>query len=168
MHNLDELDFGWVESPLGWIELSASARGLVSLTWSKSPQECSYESHPIQQASLALACYFSGDFVQWDKLRKSIPLDEIGTPFQKKVWSTLREIPCGQVLAYGGVVGALGMKRGAQAVGCACGANPLPIFTPCHRVIAAHGLGGFSAGLEKKRWLLNHEQLAKDRSFATL
>lgn len=87
------------------------------------------------------------------------PLDESGTAFQRSVWRALRGIPPGQTRTYTEVARALGRPAGtARAVGQACGANPIPVLTPCHRVLAAGGrLGGFSAGLEWKRRLLAGE-----------
>ena len=86
-----------------------------------------------------------------------------GTPFQQRVWQALTQIPSGQPTTYGVLARQLGTA--ARAVGQACGANPLPILIPCHRVLAANGLGGFmhaSAGapLDVKTWLLAHERHA--------
>ena len=86
-----------------------------------------------------------------------------GTPFQLRVWHALMAIPAGQPATYGALAKRLGTA--ARAVGQACGANPLPILIPCHRVVAAHGLGGFmhsAAGtpLDVKTWLLAHERRA--------
>ncbi|MCW8917774.1 MAG: methylated-DNA--[protein]-cysteine S-methyltransferase [Gammaproteobacteria bacterium] len=83
-----------------------------------------------------------------------------GTPFQRRVWQLLQQIPAGQSRSYGELATALG--SGARAVAAACRANPLPVLIPCHRVVAASGLGGYmgkSGGveLEIKRWLLHHE-----------
>ena len=83
-----------------------------------------------------------------------------GTPFQLRVWRALMTIPAGQPTTYGALAKRLGTA--ARAVGQACGSNPLPILIPCHRVLAAHGLGGFmhtssGAPLDVKSWLLAHE-----------
>ena len=83
-----------------------------------------------------------------------------GTPFQRRVWQALREIPAGQTLTYGQLAERLG--TGARAVGNACRANPCPLVVPCHRVVASNGLGGFAGErtgrkLAVKRWLLEHE-----------
>lgn len=92
--------------------------------------------------------------------RFTLPLEPRGTPFQQKVWQALLETPCGSTLTYGDLAARLGSAP--RAVGQACGANPIPVIIPCHRVLARHGLGGFmnSAGgdpLSIKRWLLRHE-----------
>jgi len=86
-----------------------------------------------------------------------------GTSFQLRVWHALMRIPVGQPTTYGALAKCLGTA--ARAVGQACGSNPLPILIPCHRVVAAHGLGGFmhsSSGtpLDVKTWLLAHERRA--------
>jgi methylated-DNA-[protein]-cysteine S-methyltransferase len=89
-----------------------------------------------------------------------LPLAPVGTAFQRRVWRALQRIPAGRVLTYGGL--ATKLMSGARAVGGACGANPLPIVIPCHRVVSQAGLGGYSGGVGRddpgiKRWLLRHE-----------
>ena len=85
------------------------------------------------------------------------------TPFRRVVWETLLTIPYGETMSYGQVAGIVARQLGvarmsAQAVGSAVGHNPIAVIIPCHRVIAADGsLGGFSAGVERKAWLLRHE-----------
>ena len=90
----------------------------------------------------------------------SVPLELNGTPHQRKVWQAMLDIPRGQTRSYGEL--AVELKSCAQAVGQACGANPIPIIIPCHRVVGKAGLGGFAhhrsgAHLDIKRWLLAHE-----------
>jgi O-6-methylguanine DNA methyltransferase len=82
-----------------------------------------------------------------------------GTPFQQRVWRELQRIPYGQTASYGEVARRIGKPGASRAVGQANGANPVPILVPCHRVIRASGeLGGFGSGLDRKRWLLEHER----------
>lgn len=87
------------------------------------------------------------------------PLDlSAGTEFQRRVWEALRRIPCGHTHTYGQIAQALGRPQAVRAVGGACGANPIPVLIPCHRVVqAGGGLGGFSGGLDWKRLLLTRE-----------
>jgi O-6-methylguanine DNA methyltransferase len=87
------------------------------------------------------------------------PLDvSVGTAFQQRVWSALRKIGCGQTQSYGEIAQAIGKPKAVRAVGGACGANPIPVLVPCHRVLAANRkLGGFSGGLNWKRTLLARE-----------
>jgi len=81
-----------------------------------------------------------------------------GTEFQQRVWRALRRIDSGRTWSYSQVAQAIGKPKAVRAVGGACGANPIPVFVPCHRVLAANsGLGGFSAGLNWKRALLKRE-----------
>lgn len=80
------------------------------------------------------------------------------TPFQKKVWRELLKIPKGKTALYGEVADGIRNPKSARAVGLACGANPLPIIIPCHRVVASNGLGGFSSGICVKRKLLAQER----------
>jgi methylated-DNA-[protein]-cysteine S-methyltransferase len=97
------------------------------------------------------------DDPEWDIC---LSLIEMGTPFQRKIWQALLDIEPGKPKTYGEVANELG--SGARAVGNACRANPYPVIVPCHRIIAANGLGGFAGKrrgmrLETKRWLLAHE-----------
>lgn len=87
------------------------------------------------------------------------PLDlSAGTAFQRRVWAALRQIACGETRSYGELARLVGNAGAARAVGNACGANPIPVLIPCHRVLAArHRLGGFSSGLRWKRKLLRRE-----------
>lgn len=80
-----------------------------------------------------------------------------GTAFQKKVWDALKKIPYGQIRTYGEIAAAIGHPGAARAVGLACGANPLPIFIPCHRVVSKNSLGGFRSGWPWKQLLLDLE-----------
>ena len=91
--------------------------------------------------------------------KKLPPLDlSQGTAFQRQVWAALRQIPAGKTRTYGQLAGLLRKPLASRAVGSACGANPIPILVPCHRVLpASGGLGGFSSGLAWKRRLLESE-----------
>ena len=91
------------------------------------------------------------------------PLDLKGTPFQKAVWQALQDIPLGQTRSYGEIARVIGRPKATRAVGGACGANPIPLLVPCHRVLAANGkIGGFSGGLDWKRRLLACEGVRVD------
>ena len=94
------------------------------------------------------------------KTAKRPTLDKpAGTGFQQQVWQAIAQIPAGETKTYGELARVIGRPRACRAVANACGKNPLPIFIPCHRVVAANGnIGGFSAGLAWKRHLLSVEQ----------
>jgi methylated-DNA-[protein]-cysteine S-methyltransferase len=84
-----------------------------------------------------------------------------GTPFQRAVWTALTMIAPGETLSYGALAAKLGCPKSVRAVGTANGSNPISVVVPCHRVIGADGsLTGYGGGLERKRWLLNHEGAA--------
>jgi len=84
-----------------------------------------------------------------------------GTEFQQAVWREMQKIPRGQTRTYGEIATAIGRPKAVRAVGSACGANPLPLFIPCHRVVAKNGLGGFGSGLPWKKLLLELEGWSK-------
>lgn len=111
-------------------------------------------SHPIlDQTILLLDAYFSGEEVDFS----SLTLEAIGTEFQEKVWALLKVIPHGQTISYGQLAQQLGLQSG-QAIGGAVGRNPYSVIVPCHRVLNQKGqLTGYAGGLDKKIWLLQHE-----------
>lgn len=103
----------------------------------------------------ALARYFGGELHAIDDL----PVETPGTAFQREVWQALRTIPCGATISYGKLAQQIGHPAAVRAVGTANGANPVAVVLPCHRVIGADGsLTGYGGGIERKRWLLNHEK----------
>jgi O-6-methylguanine DNA methyltransferase len=99
------------------------------------------------------------DFQCLEHLLKNYPKVGIpdGTDFQQAVWGEIRRIPRGKTRTYGEVATAIGKPKAVRAVGSACGANPLPLFIPCHRVVAQNDLGGFGSGLLWKVLLLKME-----------
>ncbi len=102
----------------------------------------------------AISSYFAGELGIIDKLR----VETGGTPFQQDVWRALRAIPCGSTTSYGKLAEQIGRPAAVRAVGLANGSNPVAVVVPCHRVIGANGsLTGYGGGIERKRWLLDHE-----------
>ncbi len=109
------------------------------------------DSAPLQGA---LDAYFAGDLAAFD----AIPVDPGGTAFQRAVWTALRRILPGATTTYGALARAIDHPTAVRAVGAANGANPIWLLIPCHRAIGAGGaLTGYAGGLERKRWLLQHE-----------
>jgi len=108
----------------------------------------------IRTFARQLQQYAAGKSVHW-----TVPVDlSTGTTFQQSVWRALRTIPRGETRSYGWVAQQIGKPRSSRAVGAACGANPIPVVVPCHRVIAGDGaIGGFGGGLPMKRRLLQIE-----------
>lgn len=107
----------------------------------------------------ALRNYAAGDVHAFE----AIMVDQPGTPFRHSVWSSMREIKFGDVLSYGELAEWAGTPRSYRAVGSACGENLAAPFVPCHRVVAAGGIGGYGYGLEVKRALLTHEKVSDPR-----
>lgn len=105
-----------------------------------------------REAAAQLDAYFDGRVTRF-----SLPLTFAGTPFSRRVWEALTAIPYGTCRTYREIAEAVGVPGGARAVGGAVGRNRHLIVVPCHRVTAAHGIGGFSAGLDCKRRLLRLE-----------
>jgi methylated-DNA-[protein]-cysteine S-methyltransferase len=98
--------------------------------------------------------YFAGDVTAIDNL----PVATAGTAFQREVWRALRDIPVGTTWSYAELAKRIGRPTAVRAVGLANGSNPIGIVVPCHRVIGANGsLTGYGGGMERKRWLLDHE-----------
>jgi methylated-DNA-[protein]-cysteine S-methyltransferase len=104
----------------------------------------------------ALRRYFAGEL---DALA-GLPLELEGNALQRELWSLLQSLPPGQCTRYGAMAEALQRPGAARAIGAALGANPLLLVLPCHRVLASNGrLHGYAGGIERKRWLLEHEGL---------
>jgi len=149
-------------SPVGELTLIASDTGLRAVLWPQERRQhgswpddaIERPDHPVLVAAMSqLHQYFAGARRAFD-----LPLDLHGTDFQRKAWRALATIPFGSTVAYGEQAARLGDARKARAVGAANGRNPVSIVLPCHRVVGANGsLTGFAAGLETKRWLLDHE-----------
>jgi methylated-DNA-[protein]-cysteine S-methyltransferase len=117
---------------------------------------------PPRKSLAFVACVQIQDYLEDGRFRFDLPLKLSGSRHQIEVWEAMQRIPGGEVRTYGDL--AHDIKSSARAVGGACGANPIPLIVPCHRVVAAnHGLGGFmgqrAEGFELsiKRWLLEHE-----------
>jgi methylated-DNA-[protein]-cysteine S-methyltransferase len=142
---LRAVDF-W-DDEAGLRRLLAKQYGQVPVAFGQSPA-------PIRQA---FADYFAGDI----RALEQIPVETVGTQFQRKVWAALQRIPAGETRSYGQLAVEIGEPKAMRAVGLANGQNPVAIVVPCHRVIGADGsLTGFGGGLPRKRWLLRHEGAA--------
>src|SRR5690625_884241 len=112
------------------------------------------EEEAFAAAREQLAAYFDNRLQVFN-----LPLKPAGTEFQRRVWEALRDIPYGQTESYGALARRIGRPRAARAVGMANGRNPISIIIPCHRVMGADGsLTGYGGGIDRKRWLLEHER----------
>ena len=142
-----------IDSPVGPLTVVERDGAIVSLDWDASGD---VPTTPVlEEACAELKAYFSGNLTVF-----TVPIAPRGNPFQQRFYAALCNIPFGETRTYGDLAGDLDVS--AQAIGQACGANPLPIIVPCHRVLAANGLGGFSGagGIEAKVALLRLEGAA--------
>lgn len=145
-------------SPVGPLTLFEEDGRIIAVEWGWPPETDEPPAPVLEQARDQLDAYFEGKLKQFD-----LPLDPMGTPFQKKVWQALASIPFGATRSYGALAAELGTAP--RALGGACGRNPIPILIPCHRVLAADGgLGGYSGldGTDTKRFLLDLEGATTD------
>ncbi len=129
-----------------------AARPPIAPLWMRDDRQ-------LQPALEQLSAYFEGRLRQFEP-----PLAGAGTDFQQRVWQALVQIPYGHTMTYGELARRIGNQKASRAVGLANGRNPIGIIVPCHRVIGADGsLTGYAGGIERKRWLLAHEQAHLDR-----
>lgn len=136
-----------------WAEKDRGMESFLARHYAPVRVELARVSGPLQ-ATVAIARYFDGDLRAIDDL----PVKTAGTEFQRTVWRALRQIPCGTTISYGELARRIGRPDAVRAVGLANGANPIGVVVPCHRVIGANGsLTGYGGGMERKRWLLDHE-----------
>jgi len=151
-----------VDSPIGRLTIVASDHGLRAVLWPDDDpvrvRLADTRERPdhrvVQLAATQLAEYFAGDRRSFD-----VPLDVVGTDFQRSAWDALCTIDYGTTVSYGEQAARMGDRRKARAVGAANGRNPVSIVVPCHRVVGADGsLTGFAGGVETKAWLLAHER----------
>ena len=163
--NLDRL-----ETPIGVALLVTDGDGiLLALDWEdyeprmKQLLRLQYGDVVLRDARsprdirAALSGYFKGDLASLRAIKWRVA----GTPFQHKVWKALPTIPPGTTMSYGALAAQLGMPKAVRAVGHANGSNPISVVLPCHRLIGANGsLVKYGGGLERKRWLLEHEGVA--------
>jgi methylated-DNA-[protein]-cysteine S-methyltransferase len=144
-----------IDTPTGLVEIEVDDDHLVGLTFVEASLADQADPSGIADA---LRRYFDGELAAIDDVQ--VRFDR-GTPFQHEVWSALRTIPVGETISYAELARRVGRPTGFRAVGGANGRNPIAVVVPCHRVIAADGtLGGYSGGLDNKRWLLAHEGVA--------
>jgi O-6-methylguanine DNA methyltransferase len=155
--------------PLGRLRLAATGTGLCKVALGREGDDAFFawlrrviqpvslvrrRTSLIERALAELDAYLSGSPQTFET-----PLDPRGTPFQRRVWAEVARIPYGATAAYGEVAARLGRPRAVRAMGAANGANPLPLFVPCHRVVGADGaLRGYGGGLPVKTALLQLER----------
>ena len=156
------------QSSWGWMGISETSRGIDTIVLPKGSKRAIESdlrsvagqlfeggvSPRLEEARCQLLDYLNGKRDSFN-----VPLDlSCGTPFQRRVWRVLQRVPYGKLRSYQWIASRVGGRHYARAVGCAVGANPLPVVIPCHRIVAQDAsLGGFSGGLPMKRKLLTLE-----------
>ena len=159
----EDIRFSEISSPIGQLTLVASPRGLMAIymeqhtkpagdrtQWIEDP------THPILiETKEQLDSYFARTRREFE-----LPLDLIGTPFQKSAWQALLKIPYGETRSYADQAILCGNPKAVRAIGTANGRNPISIIVPCHRVIGKDGsLTGYGGGIDRKRFLLESQKL---------
>ena len=143
-----------INSPLGFIKIEGNDDGISYLNFSDSTSESTEFPPEIQDAVIQIREYFAGNRKEF-----TIKISPQGTEFQQKVWNLLQQVPHGKTINYSQLSDQYGDPKAIRAVASANGKNPILIIIPCHRIISKDGgLGGFSAEIWRKEWLLNHEQ----------
>lgn len=162
-----------IETPIGTLTLvagDAALTGAYMEAHRPAPDESAWGERddapapgtPLAEAAVQLAAYFAGERTGFE-----LPLDPGGTPFQRRVWAALAEIPYGETRTYGWIAERIGQPTAVRAVGLANSRNPLSVIVPCHRVVGSTGrLTGYAGGVERKAYLLDHERGARLDSVA--
>lgn len=145
-----------MNTPIGTLVIKATAQGISHVDFIET------EESEVQRNEITIRCkqqlqeYFDGKRKSFD-----LPLDQLGTDFQKSIWDCLTRIPFGQAVSYRDIADMVNNHKAVRAVGAANGKNPIAIIVPCHRVIGAdRTLTGYAGGLWCKAWLLKHEGIA--------
>ncbi len=153
--------FDTIPSPIGHLLVTSDGVNLTGLYLENHKGGPSIDRNWSQDSSKfggvksQLASYFAGNLKKFD-----VAIRTGGTEFQRAVWKQLDGIPFGETLTYGEIAKRLGDPHASRAVGTAVGRNPVSIIVPCHRVVGSHGaITGYAGGLERKRFLLDHERV---------
>lgn len=152
--------FSELDSPIGRLLLVGDGGALQALYMLDHKHQlpvsagCERSDEVFRSVRQQLEQYFAGKLKQFE-----VALAAEGSAFQKQVWRALLQIPFGVTESYGQLARSIGNEKASRAVGLANGKNPISIIVPCHRVIGANGsLTGYGGGMERKRWLLEHER----------
>jgi len=150
----DSFDISYYESPIGLIQIKSINQKICSVLFVDKETEPFTIDTPLNKECVKqLKEYFAGTRLSFD-----LPIFQIGTDFQQKVWSEVFKIPYGDTCTYALLAHKIGDIKSIRAVGTTNGKNKIAIIVPCHRVIGSDGhLTGYAWGLDKKEWLLKHE-----------
>jgi len=146
--------YGYYNSPIGILEIITSDCALISAMFVEEMKEITAESQILREAIKQFDEYFKGTRKDFD-----IKCETSGTEFRKRVWEALMEIPYGETCSYKEMAIKIGNEKATRAVGNANSKNIISIIVPCHRVIGSDkSLTGYAGGLNRKKWLLEHEK----------
>lgn len=156
-----------IDSPIGPLTLVVNGQGTLCALYTADQKHFpdaaalgERDDGIAVDAVAQLEAYFEGERADFD-----LEIAPQGTPFQRSVWAALAGIPTGETRTYGELARDLGRPGASRAVGAATGRNPISIIVPCHRLVGASGaLTGYAGGVERKRWLLEHERRACGKS----
>jgi methylated-DNA-[protein]-cysteine S-methyltransferase len=164
------VDLASVDSPIGVLTVAARESRVCLVHFGPDSKKIRdvlagwYPEHAIEAAAdpggvvSILARYFAGDLSSLD----DVEVELHGTDFQQRVWKALRSVTAGTTSSYAELARKVGTPAAVRAVGAANGANPVAVVLPCHRIIGSNGsLTGYGGGLDRKRWLLNHEGVTR-------
>lgn len=150
---MEKLYYGYYKSPIGNLRIIVDESSLVTLDFNEDENRQSDEHRYINEVKKQLDEYFKGTRELFD-----LNIKMNGTDFQNKVWNELTKIPYGETISYKELATRIGNDKACRAVGNANNKNKISIVIPCHRVVGSNKkLVGYAGGLEKKEWLINHE-----------
>ena len=147
----------YCQTPIGTVQLEATVKGISALRFVDEPTRETHSCDLIKHCINQLNDYFAHKLFKF-----TLPLDLAGTVFQQSVWNKLATLSYGVTSSYADIANSLHRPKALRAVGGANGKNPVAILLPCHRVIGSNGhLTGYAWGVERKRWLLEHEGIVQ-------
>jgi len=161
--------FSTLNSPVGELLLTSNGSALTAVYFEEPKYGPANTIGWVRDdARLAAVRRQLEEYFRGERTTFELALGPAGTPFQQMVWSALVEIPFGRTASYGAIAGRIGKPSASRAVGAANGRNPISIVVPCHRVVGSAGdLTGYGGGLDRKRWLLDHEAAVLSRALTT-
>ena len=167
---MGRVDLATVDSPIGKLTVAARGSKVCLVHFGPESEKVRaalsswYPDHAIEPAAdpggvvAVLGRYFAGDMTSLDEVEVELH----GTDFQQRVWLALRSVAAGTTSSYAELARKVEAPAAVRAVGAANGANPVAVVLPCHRIIGSNGtLTGYGGGLDRKRWLLNHEGVTR-------
>lgn len=157
---MENIFYTTIFSPVGFLEIKTNRDFLLSVSFTENLLPSSeFQPNILKETARQINAYFEGELKSFN-----LNIQPEGTDFQLNVWEKVMKVKFGKTATYLEIALQTGSKNNTRAVGLANGKNPIPIVIPCHRIIGVNGkLTGYAGGIEKKRWLLQHEQNLSDK-----